>query len=94
MRLDAGKVRTKVVVGNSRRNEMKKDEIIRLYIGDLIAHVEQSPARDNRIAQMKEELERSDNSDYAKCSRELIDLNNDGDKWSELDIVTKCHKKI
>ena len=72
---------------------MHKEEIIRLYIDDLIAHVAQSPARDSRISQMREELERSDNSDCAKCSEDLFELQSKYDGLLPKETIIRILKK-
>ena len=56
-----------------------------LTVGDAHILVFDSPA-------IHEMPKRFDNSNYAKCAQELIELNNDGDDWSS-DNIVKLLKK-
>ena len=52
---------------------MKKKELIKLYLSDLNNIISQSPARDNRISMLKQELKNdkhqcSAGRKYAKCA--------------------------
>ena len=51
---------------------MTKVEILELYIKDLESKVEISPARDNRISMLKDELKQASNSDCVNKSKHAV----------------------